>query len=160
MKRLFNLFAGPLLVGLLLTTPAFAEAASRPLPALIKIPAAPAFVGKSFRVAAFEVVENGKVTKDLLQRIPDCEKDNTITFLANGTVADDNGLAHCPDGEPANGVKASWSFDGKQLKITDKASGETSTWEVIEQNADLLKVRVISLWGAVDVNAQMTLLAN
>src|SRR3954470_20757585 len=46
----------------------------------------------------------------------DCEKDNTVTFLSNGSGTIDEGVTKCDDSDPQT-VNFNWNFDNSETTI-------------------------------------------
>ena len=79
-------------------------------------------VGKSWRVTAMTVNPGidfgGGIITDFYSLIPNCDRDNTIRFNANGSLTEDEGATKCDPAYPQTTSTGSWSLNAAQTAIT------------------------------------------
>jgi hypothetical protein len=61
--------------------------------------------------------DNAKIgTTDISGFFDDCEKDNTVTFVSNGTGTADEGATKCDDSDPQT-TPFNWNFENNETSI-------------------------------------------
>ncbi|GHB75436.1 lipocalin family protein [Persicitalea jodogahamensis] len=85
---------------------------------------------------------DGIPDEDLYAPLPDCEKDDKISFRGDGKYVLDNGGKRCDAIDPAEEQLGTWTYtsDNKTLLIKD-SEGEEQHWVVQESTATRLKMQ-------------------
>lgn len=93
----------------------------------------------SFSAVAYRM-ENGTEIDMSDEFMSDCEKDNVITFLANGTYTSDAGADDC-DGDSTDET-GTWAWTENETVLAITSDGDTSELELISINSSQMKYSV------------------
>src|SRR5690606_26433945 len=66
---------------------------------------------------ALDVDLDGKPDTDLRILVPDCEKDDSERYFANGTIVSNRGLVRCDEEEETEEEVGTWSYDESMRTI-------------------------------------------
>jgi hypothetical protein len=115
-------------------------------------PTASAFVGKAWRLEAIRPLAptdlngDGQAEANILPLLDACERDDRLTFAANGHFHSDRGAARCSPNEAPEAPGGTYRFLAKTrtILLSDwSAPGTSREWTVIETSGDHLRVRTV-----------------
>ena len=79
----------------------------------------------------------GPNVTDWYKQMKPCEKDNVLTYYADGYMTDDEGAAKCFKKDPQT-ITGSWEFNSDQTIITETINSKTVSYEVVKLQNDTL----------------------
>lgn len=124
-----------------------------------------AFVGQHWQMSEFQLTPNvdfdsdGQTDTDLLQFMPECDRDNTLTFEPTGAITIAEGEVLCNDRLSRSSKPEAWSYDEATGTITIQHQGHTashSSWGVLEATNKLLKVKTTVTQNGKTLDATLT----
>jgi hypothetical protein len=114
-------------------------------------PGQPAFVGKKWVTQsmtiqpAIDLNGDGKPDSDVTGLLDACDLDDAAVFKADGKLLTDHGAQRCEASEVAEEHTANWTYQkaANTIKLADPTNpSEVTTWEILNQSANTLKIRV------------------
>jgi hypothetical protein len=99
--------------------------------------------GKKFFVTAMKI-DPGVTTPtgiftDLFPFMPDCVKDNYLTFNENGTLVSDEGATKCEPGD-AQTETGTWEFMNNETQLKMTTDGESDIYNIDQLTSSVLKL--------------------
>jgi hypothetical protein len=100
--------------------------------------------GKNWKITGFTVNPgvpmNGTVVTDYFAQMQSCDKDNFMTFNANGAVVSDEGNTKCSSNDPQTNT-GTWSWANNEAKLTVTYPGNSpETYDVLLNDGNTLKM--------------------